>query len=262
MVASIRSPRSWRCRSRRRCARTSSSRSRRATPRHARSVRLVQPRNAAYPRRLSQWRAVDPVAHRPRHAGLSLPADRARMGIRAAAGRLPAGGRPGLYHDRRADAAGSLVQPDGRRGAAGRELSGQPQRGRVGHVPHRLQLPRPGAEHRAGVRHVEGLVGARSQGLAKAIVEDANRTLASIKDAKISALEPPPIDNLGNSSRLQLPAAGSRTAGLRRADAGEGPVDRGGQQEPGPAGRLCRGPAARRPGATRRSTARRPRPSA
>jgi multidrug efflux pump len=32
------------------------------------------------------------------------------------------------------------------------------------------------------------------------IVNDANRSLASIRDAKISALQPPPIDNLGNSS--------------------------------------------------------------
>ncbi|MDQ8727165.1 multidrug efflux RND transporter permease subunit [Bradyrhizobium sp. LHD-71] len=35
---------------------------------------------------------------------------------------------------------------------------------------------------------------------AAAIVEDANKTLSSIRDAKISALQPPPIDNLGNSS--------------------------------------------------------------
>ncbi|WP_036262174.1 multidrug efflux RND transporter permease subunit [Methylocapsa aurea] len=35
---------------------------------------------------------------------------------------------------------------------------------------------------------------------AEAIVADANKTLASVKDAKISALQPPPIDNLGNSS--------------------------------------------------------------
>ncbi|QBR70306.1 multidrug efflux RND transporter permease subunit [Beijerinckiaceae bacterium] len=35
---------------------------------------------------------------------------------------------------------------------------------------------------------------------AEAIVADTNKTLASIKDAKISALQPPPIDNLGNSS--------------------------------------------------------------
>lgn len=35
---------------------------------------------------------------------------------------------------------------------------------------------------------------------AEAIVADANTTLAGVKDAKISALQPPPIDNLGNSS--------------------------------------------------------------
>jgi multidrug efflux pump len=35
---------------------------------------------------------------------------------------------------------------------------------------------------------------------AKAIVADANRALEPIRDARISALEPPPIDNLGNSS--------------------------------------------------------------
>jgi multidrug efflux pump len=35
---------------------------------------------------------------------------------------------------------------------------------------------------------------------AAAIVDDINRTLSQIRDAKISALQPPPIDNLGNSS--------------------------------------------------------------
>ncbi|WP_316228278.1 efflux RND transporter permease subunit [Bradyrhizobium sp. SZCCHNR1039] len=35
---------------------------------------------------------------------------------------------------------------------------------------------------------------------AAAIVADINRDLASIRDAKITALQPPPIDNLGNSS--------------------------------------------------------------
>src|SRR6202012_4195567 len=39
-----------------------------------------------------------------------------------------------------------------------------------------------------------------SKDSAAAIVEDINRDLASIRDAKISALQPPPIDNLGNSS--------------------------------------------------------------
>jgi multidrug efflux pump len=35
---------------------------------------------------------------------------------------------------------------------------------------------------------------------AAAIVADVNRDLSSVRDAKISALQPPPIDNLGNSS--------------------------------------------------------------
>ncbi|MBR0933313.1 multidrug efflux RND transporter permease subunit [Bradyrhizobium jicamae] len=35
---------------------------------------------------------------------------------------------------------------------------------------------------------------------AAAIVADINRDLASVRDARISALQPPPIDNLGNSS--------------------------------------------------------------
>jgi multidrug efflux pump len=39
-----------------------------------------------------------------------------------------------------------------------------------------------------------------AQDSAAAIVADINRDLASIRDAKISALQPPPIDNLGNSS--------------------------------------------------------------
>ncbi|WP_426437316.1 multidrug efflux RND transporter permease subunit [Bradyrhizobium genosp. P] len=38
------------------------------------------------------------------------------------------------------------------------------------------------------------------QDSAAAIVADINRELSSIRDAKISALQPPPIDNLGNSS--------------------------------------------------------------
>ncbi len=35
---------------------------------------------------------------------------------------------------------------------------------------------------------------------AAAIVADINRDLSAVRDAKISALQPPPIDNLGNSS--------------------------------------------------------------
>jgi multidrug efflux pump len=39
---------------------------------------------------------------------------------------------------------------------------------------------------------------------AEAIVADANKTLASVRDADISALQPPPIDNLGNSSNFSF----------------------------------------------------------
>jgi multidrug efflux pump len=55
---------------------------------------------------------------------------------------------------------------------------------------------------------------------ASAIVDDINRDMAEIRDAKISALEPPPIDNLGNSSgfsfRLQDRGQKGQTA-LRSA---------------------------------------------
>ena len=74
------------------------------------------------------------------------------------------------------------------------------RRRRERHLPDRLQLPRPGHEHRAGLHHAEGLVGARPKDSAAAIVADINRDLSSIRDARISALQPPPIDNLGNSS--------------------------------------------------------------
>ncbi len=65
---------------------------------------------------------------------------------------------------------------------------------------HRLQLSRPGRQHRAGVRDAEGLSERGAKESAADIANDANKSLASIRDAKISALQPPPIDNLGNSS--------------------------------------------------------------
>ncbi|MFO1082109.1 MAG: multidrug efflux RND transporter permease subunit [Reyranellaceae bacterium] len=65
---------------------------------------------------------------------------------------------------------------------------------------------------------------------AAALVDDINRDLASVRDAEISALQPPPIDNLGNSSgfsfRLQdrgqrghsaLKAAGDQLVHLANA---------------------------------------------
>src|SRR6516165_10980430 len=57
---------------------------------------------------------------------------------------------------------------------------------------------------------------------ASAIVADINRDLASVRDAKISALQPPPVDNLGNSSgfsfRLQDRAQKGYPALMRAAD--------------------------------------------
>jgi multidrug efflux pump len=57
---------------------------------------------------------------------------------------------------------------------------------------------------------------------AAAIVADINRDLASVRDAKISALQPPPIDNLGNSSgfsfRLQDRAQKGYPALMKAAD--------------------------------------------
>jgi multidrug efflux pump len=57
---------------------------------------------------------------------------------------------------------------------------------------------------------------------ASAIVAEINRDLASIHDAKISALQPPPIDNLGNSSgfsfRLQDRAQRGHAALANAAD--------------------------------------------
>ncbi|WP_433960322.1 multidrug efflux RND transporter permease subunit, partial [Bradyrhizobium guangdongense] len=57
---------------------------------------------------------------------------------------------------------------------------------------------------------------------AAAIVNDINRDLSSIRDAKISALQPPPIDNLGNSSgfsfRLQDRGQKGYQALMRAAD--------------------------------------------
>jgi multidrug efflux pump len=61
-----------------------------------------------------------------------------------------------------------------------------------------------------------------SEESAAALVADINRDLSSIRDAKISALQPPPIDNLGNSSgfsfRLQDRGQKGYAALMRAAD--------------------------------------------
>src|SRR6266849_3964165 len=57
---------------------------------------------------------------------------------------------------------------------------------------------------------------------AAAIVADINRDLSAVRDAKVSALQPPPIDNLGNSSgfsfRLQDRAQKGYAALMKAAD--------------------------------------------
>ncbi|TAJ86579.1 multidrug efflux RND transporter permease subunit [Reyranella sp.] len=57
---------------------------------------------------------------------------------------------------------------------------------------------------------------------AEAIVADINRDMASVRDAEISALQPPPIDNLGNSSgfsfRLQDRGQKGQVALVRAGD--------------------------------------------
>ena len=57
---------------------------------------------------------------------------------------------------------------------------------------------------------------------AEAVVADINKSLASVSDAKISALQPPPIDNLGSSSgfsfRLQDRAQKGYTELMRAKD--------------------------------------------
>ena len=103
-------------------------------------------------------------AHRPADADLCGAAGRAGLGLRAPARRLPAGRRPGLHHHRRADAVGSSYARTEAAVEKVEKYLAQRAGRRERHLPHRLQLPRPGHEHRAGLHHAEGLVGARAEG--------------------------------------------------------------------------------------------------
>ena len=75
---------------------------------------------------------------------------------------------------------------------------------------------------------------------AEAIVADINRTFASLRDGKISALQPPPIDESRQFLGLQFPPAGSRPARLCRIGPREGSTPGRGRAKPGARGRLCR----------------------
>ena len=88
---------------------------------------------------------------------------------------------------------------------------------------------------------------------AQAIVADINKSLAaSVSDAKISALQPPPIDNLGNSSGFSFRLQDRAQKGYVESDAREGPAPYRREKEPDPAGRLCRGTGAGAAGRTGR----------
>ena len=116
------------------------------------------------PRRLYAHRQGFVEAHRAADADLRGAADWPRLGLRPAARRLPPRRRPGFYHHRRADAVRLFLCPHRGRGRGGGEVPAQSFGCRGRHVPDRLQLPRPGREHGAGLHLAEGLVGARAEG--------------------------------------------------------------------------------------------------
>ena len=214
-------------------------------PRPQGRVRLVQSRARQRQGRLCAHRGLVAEAHRTADADLCRAADRAGLGLRSPARRLPSRRRSGLYHHRRADAGRFLLCAHRGRGREGRKISGAARRRRERDVPHRLQLSRPGHQHRAGLHHAEGLVGASGRRIRRPPSSPTSTAISSsIRDARISALQPPPIDNLGNSSGFSFPPAGPRPEGLSGAGRRRRPADRGSQCEPGAAEGLCRRPAA------------------
>ena len=116
------------------------------------------------------------------------------------------------------------------------------RRGR--HVPHRLQLPRPGREHRAGLHLAEGLVGARAEGFRR---RDRRRHQPRpVVDPRRQDFRAAAAADRQSRQLLGLlvPPAGPRPEGLSGAGQRRRPADRGSQCQPGAAEGLCRGPAA------------------
>ncbi len=120
----------------------------------------------------------------------------------------------------------------------------QARRRRGRHVPDRLQLPRPGREHRAGLHHAEGLVGARPEGFRRRdrrrhqprpVVDPRRQDFGAAAAADRQSRQ-----FLG----LLVPPAGPRPEGLSGAGRRRRSADRGSQCQPGAAEGLCRGPAA------------------
>ena len=100
--------------------------------------------------------------------------------------------------------------------AVPRAAKGRRQR----HLPDRLQLSRPGPEHGAGLRHVEGLVGARAERFGRG---DRGRHQQEPGDQHQRRQDLGAAAAADRQSReferLQLPPAGPRAEGLCRADA-------------------------------------------
>ena len=213
-------------------------------PRRQPALRPLQSHPRRHPRALLADRALEPRPHRPADDPLRGAGRRAGLGPGADARRLPADRRPGLRHRRPADAVEVVLQSDLRRHQEGRGLSAQARRRRQRHLPHRLQLPGPGHERRAGVRDAEGLVRARRQVVGRC--DRGRRQQGARLGARrayrrtAAAADRQPRQFVG----LQLPSAGPRPEGLCGAGAGEPAARRHGQCQPDPAERLRRRPAA------------------
>ena len=164
--------------------------------------------------RLSRvWSRWSILRDRPAHAGLSSRCWSA-VGwafVRLPGGFLPVDDQGFITTDVQAPPEASFP-PHARSHQARRGISAEASGRGHRHVPDRLQLPRPGQNTAQAFVTLKDWSERGPNDSAGRIVADINSSSASIRDAKISALQPPPIDNLGNSSRLQLPPAGSRPA--------------------------------------------------
>ena len=138
-----------------------------------------------------------------------------------------------------------ILQPHRSCGRKSRKISGAARRRRHRHLPHRLQLSGPGHQHRAGLHHPEGLVGASAEGFRRrhrrryqqgSVVDPRRQDYGAAAAADRQSRQ---------FLRLQLPPAGPRPEGLSGAGQRRRPADRQRQCQPDPAKSLYRGTAAR-----------------
>ena len=182
-------------------------------------VRLVQPRARRHARtampRVVGWSLK-------RTGRLMLIYAALLVGLSWAFVRLPGGFLPvddqGFITTDVQTPSDSSYRPHRGGGREGRAISGQARRRRERHVPHRLQLPRPGHQHRAGLHHAEGLVGARAEGFRRrhrhrhqprSVVDPRRQDLGAAAAADRQSRQ-----LLG----LLVPPAGPRPEGLSGAD--------------------------------------------